>query len=223
MQHRIVFVVGLSRTGTSILVKCLENSGYNIGKRAFGHKYKSQDGVFGYANNEIFSSLKDQLKGRVVDINKPIEVTEDIAKLVRSVFQYAQLYKVDVLKNPWFHNLIGIYAAVNAEFFDHKFIWTHRDPLERAKSEVRLKYMRSVPPGNSFKNYKVKKLMRWDYEYQDVHSLYFNKRNGINVYFEDLLNDTQSVSRKLSNFLGREFDSSTISKHETFKATGVPQ
>ena len=130
---------------------------------------------------------------------------------------------IEVLKDPWFYGLFGVYAKVNPKFFEHKFIWTQRDPIESAKSKVRLKYMSNIPNGNSRTEYKVRGLLKWDYLYQAVHSLYFNKCDGINVYFEDLLNDTQNVSTQLAKFLGRDFDTSMISTKETYKEKGTPQ
>jgi len=221
MQHKIVFVVGMPRTGTSILVKCLEKSGYNIGEKVYGHKYKSQDGAFRFSNRKIMRLLCEQLKHH--NPKKPVSISEDMADEVKKVFRYVMLYRIDVLKDPLFYELLGIYAAVNPGLFEHKFIWTHRDPLETAKSAVRLKYMSGVPELEPRSNFTVNRGLKRSDAYNAVHETYRPKCDGIDVYFEDLLNDTQSVSRKLSNFLGREFDASMISKHETFKATGVPQ
>jgi hypothetical protein len=223
MPHKIVFVVGMARTGTSIIVKCLEKSGYNIGKKVYGHKYKSQDGVFGYANRKLHVLLKEHMKDQVFDPKKIIRITEPMANEIKQVFNYALTYRVEVLKDPWFHEFFGMYDAVYPQLYEHKFIWTHRDPLESTKSKVRLKYMSNIPENAARSAYKVKSLLKWVGSYNDVHSLYFNKCDSINVYFEDMLNDTKRVGEELSEFLGRPFDTSMISTKETYKEKGTPQ
>ena len=223
MPHNIVFVVGPPRTGTSVLVKCLEKSGYNIGKQMLGHKYLSQNTVFRRANRKIKRLLYEQLVGSGHDPKKPVEIGEPIAEEIKKFWRYATLYKIEVLKDPLFYEIFGVYWMVNPLFREQKFIWTHRDPLEAAKSAVRLKYIKNVPEAEPLTSYTVKGRLKTFDTYENIHATYYNRTDGVNVHFEDLLNDTESVGKELSEFLERPFDTSMISTKETFKEKGEPQ
>ena len=222
MPHNVIFVVGTPRTGTSILVKCLEKSGYNIGKKLFGHKYKSQDVVFRGYNRRVKELLIKQLL-KTKNLKQPIAPDGEIQATIADFWKYAALWNIEVLKDPLFYEIFGVWWNVSSVFRDQKFIWTHRNPMDVAKSAVRLKYLRGVPELEPITSYKVMGILKFYEAYQNIHEVYFPKCTGINVYFEDLLNDTQAVADELSEFIGRKFDTSLISKKETYKKTGIPQ
>lgn len=223
MPHKTVFVVGPPRTGTSIIVKCLEKSGLNIGKNLFGHKYKSQDVIFRKHNRNIKQLLYEQLAREKPDLKKPIEIGKPIQDEVNKVWRYVLLWHIEVLKDPLFYEIFGVYWHVSKHFREQKFIWTHRDPLETAKSAVRLKYLSNVPGAEPYTSYKTLGRLKKIDTYNLIHEQYFPKSDSINVYFEDLLHDTQGVSEKVTNWLGREFDVSLVSRNDTFAEKGEPQ
>jgi hypothetical protein len=219
IQHNAIFIVGPPRTGTSILFKCLEKSGYRVGTRLFGHKYKSQDFVFRDINREIYRLIVDLLNDRTS--SAPLVINEPIIKKMREFWRYALLNRIDIFKDPLLYQIFGAYWNADESFRSQKFIWTHRDPLETAKSTVRLKCISNIPEKGAC--FTVGKHLKWLSGYNNIHETYRPQCDGIDVYFEDLLNNTRNVKEELSEFLGRPFDTSMISTKETYKEKGTPQ
>jgi hypothetical protein len=222
MKIDTVFVVGPPRTGTSIVLKCLEKSGYNTGKNLFGHKYKSQDKFFRETNRGVVRLLYKQLR-ETSSLEKPIRIGKPIVDEINKFWKYAILYQIEAIKDPLFYEIFGVYWNCSELFRKQKIIWMHRDPVETAKSAVRLKYISNVPPHETLTSYTVGARLKKIYDYNNVHEMYFSRSNGINVYFEDLLSDPEKVKYEMSGFLGRGFDTSLIAKSETYSEKGTPQ
>jgi len=187
-----------------------------------GHKYKSQDIPFRASNREIKTLLIKQLLKSKNDIKKPVVIGERISQKVDKVWEYIILYQIDALKDPLFYEIFGVYWNVSPIFRKQKFIWTHRDPLEAAKSAVRLKQLKNVPEG-PLTEYTVQARLKKIDGYNQVHEHYFPKCDGINVHFEQLLSDPDKIGLELSDFLGREIDMSEVNPKETYKVAKTPQ
>jgi len=223
MKLDVVFIVGPARTGTSVLTMCLKNSGYKIGKHMLGHKYPSQDRMFMTINREIKRLLYKQLLESKQSLDKPIVIGKPIHDEINKFWRYAALYRIEAVKDPLFYEIFGVYWNASEIFRDQKFIWTHRNKMDAAKSAVRLKYMAGVPEKEPYTSYTTKGRLKRLEAYDNIHKIYFDKCNGINIEFEDIVNNPLKVKEQLSKFLGKTIDTSIIDEKETYQKTGLPQ
>jgi hypothetical protein len=99
----------------------------------------------------------------------------------------------------------------------------HRDPLETAKSAVRLRYMKDMPPGDPKSEFTTTRQMYNSHMQGVVHEKYFPKSDSVNVYLEELVDNPEKTGDKISGFLNREIDLSRVSIVETFKEAREPQ
>jgi len=194
----MIFVGGMGRSGTSVLMECLKNSGYNIGRECLlhGHKYKSEYIPLFTTLNWLFISIfeRDKL------INKSEwDVLNSMANF--TIIEGVEVLKV--LKLSFFLPFLKHHDIAK----DPKFILMFRDIDEAIASSYRLS-------GFPVSNYDVIK------SYIDSWNNISEGHPTIRIKHEDLINNTEEVKKKLSVFLDRDIDMSIISPKETYEVSG---
>lgn len=133
---------------------CLNKSGVKIAGHHIGWKYKSELKVFRNLNYDIALEigcgrlLGDSFYGKQAheqksDILTPARLDLNFNKrlhnYINDFINYTKKEGIDLIKDPQAPPSL-CYLVQNYKFFkDAKYIWMHRDPLEAAKSLVRLK------------------------------------------------------------------------------------
>jgi hypothetical protein len=94
-----------------------------------------------------------------------------------------------------------------------------REPLEIAKSQVRLQRQFNTPP----EKVTVKQILNIYEDFKKIYLKYRMEVPSIVVHYDNLINRPEVVAKRLSNFIGREIDLSEISPKETWKHRRVAQ
>ena len=133
----MLVIAAFGRTGTSILFKCLEKSGFYGGPedKLFGHYYKTQHREFGNINREIRMWAKTQ--NTTVPLRK-WQVPEQIYPILCKLGSEMEDQGINMLKDPQSAPVMQLWIDIVPQFKNPKFIRIERDPLEVAKSCVRL-------------------------------------------------------------------------------------
>lgn len=82
---------------------------------------------------------------------------------------------------------------------EYKIIYLLRDPLQQAKSQIKLMHETGIFLQGSQPHKKIKKSIEID---NIKASLYYQKFAHIKISFEDLISDTKNVCQKLQLFIG---------------------
>jgi len=198
----LIFIVGHARTGTSVLFKCLENSGFYPGVNLFGHKYKTQDLTLNWYRRQIYDK-------------EPVDFND--------FWEYADKNRIEVLKDPELWMVFGALFHTNERFANSRFIWTIRPSKDVAMSAVRLQRMRNMPPCPPNPKKTIVGQIESYEKYCDVLENYYRKTDSLLVDFEQLLKSPEKVGDRLSSFLGRTISMDIVSDKETYDEKGVPQ
>jgi len=224
----MIIVAGWARTGTSIMVKCLEKSGYNLGpeKHLTGAQYKTENNQFRVCNFLImyysgFKSIsKQQYNEQIYTDDFFVGIPENGKKIpfgvkqqMRRFVNYAKSNNIEVLKDPQSAFAMQEWMEFDQIFQNAKFIWMKRDPIEAAKSFIRLKIPRIPQYRGVLTTTKALKTLKL--HDQMWGKILKNKEHHI-VWLEDLLNFPKITQELLSQFLGRKFDISMIDASMTY-------
>ena len=203
------------RTGSSILVKCLEKSGYHLGGPLNGHYYASEYGPVLMVNRLIFNKFQINWDDGKVLYQKVEEEDPYLFELIKKCANKIERDGVEVIKDTQFGVVADIWAQVSPLFANALYIYLERDELETAKSEVRQRYkihshLPKVKTRFSQRRYQFHKTAWEDF---------LPKVKHVRVQYEEMLSYPRSVGRDLSMFLGREIDMSLIDPNKTYKAS----
>jgi len=225
----MIIVAGWARTGTSVMVKCLEKSGFNLGpeKHLTGAQYKTENNQFRVCNFLImyymgFQSIsKQRHEGQVftddffIDTpNNNRQLPFGVKQQMRRFVNYLKENKVEVLKDPQSAFAMKEWLKIDQIFRNAKFIWMKRNPMEAAKSFIRLKipripqYRGVLTTRKALKTFQLHDKM-WEELLKD--------KDHCVVWLEELLNFPDTVGYFLSEFLGRDFDNSLIDRSMTYE------
>ena len=189
----MIIVAGCPRSGTSIMFRCLQASGFDGGEKLAGRENRTECTEFA------------AIITNVVETRSP--------KMVRKITKYQGQ---EILKSPYASLAIKYLYHRNKLFQKAKYIWMQRDLDEVAKSLVRkqrkygyLKWERFTTVRGAVR--QVKDLdAKWRYFF------FYNPVVNIKVWLDDLIENTESVGRRVSNFIGRELDTNLVTKDETW-------
>ncbi len=193
----MIIVAGWGRTGTSIMFRCLQESDFYGGKpeELGGHEAKTE--------HLAFRSLNYRFA-----IRNPAPIIH------QSLFlEYLERRGVNLLKDPQLAVCIRTWLEKSHIFREAKYIWCRRDQLEAAKSMVRLKIPRFPDMRGILTTRAALQTCKchekvWGEVLQDL--------DHCVVWLEDLLHHTATTAKFVSEFIGREFDTSLISVKETY-------
>jgi hypothetical protein len=211
----MIFLSGFARTGTSVLFKCLQNSGFNGGNNLWGHKYETQDIKLNRLRSHIgTSSVLPQLQSYGETQSE---------KQIEKFFVYCTVENIEILKDPHLWLAFKKFYDYSDRFRKSKFIWTMREPLEIAKSQTRLQCQFDVPPVALNGKLTVQRWLRLYGGFEKIYEKFRDRVDSLVVNFEDLVYRPESIKAVISKFIGRTLDISAISPDETFKARRVAQ
>jgi hypothetical protein len=202
----MIVIAGYPRSGTTIMFRCLVASGFNPGPSGLlvGGDHKSENKKFANLLRAVIHSEKMTVRARKGGYLR--------GRLIKKVSNYEGQ---EVLKHPMAADGIKHLYDHNERFRDAKYIWMRRDLIEIAKS-----YMRKQ------KAFGHKKPETFDEAFRVVKDLdkkwkkFLPLVDHIEVWLEDLLRETDSVGDRVSEFIGREFNTDLVTKNETYAETG---
>jgi len=209
----MLIVAGYPRTGTSILFKCLEKSGFNGGTEddLKGHYYKSQHIDFGDYSHQltIFASrmgIPFPLRAR--DLPTPMVLQ------MQKIGTEMEDQGINLIKDP--NGALATQAWIDAvpTFKNPEFIMIERDGLETAKSCIRLWHKLEMNKSATVR------LIQHTYE---LHKELWEKTSRgypkITINHAEFFDNLESVKKRVSKFIGREFDTSLIDPNKTYAAS----
>jgi hypothetical protein len=229
-RNNMIIVAGWARTGTSIVFRCLQESGLYGGEQSqlAGFPQKTELIDYRICNFHIMyymgfkplitKDLKDQ-KIRVVDDffsetpaskrTLPYGVKERMSALLYTIKRDG----IQILKDPQLAFAIKEWLKFDEMFANAKYIWCRRDPLETAKSCIRLKIPR-------FPNYRGVLTTRRALKTYELHDKIWQETlsnlSHIEVHLEHLVLDPQAEGERISEFIGVPFDTSLVTEKETY-------
>ena len=190
----MIFVGGVPRSCTSILMMCLKNSGYYLGAESHlhGHKYKSEYQPLGLTIQWV--------------LNNKIKITQLEFTILQNVATFTISEKVEAIKVFGFCFVLPLLKD-HKILKDAKFIIMSRDVGDAVLSAKRVNEKKVVNE-NSFSGL----LKTWDFFTKDY--------QRIKLTYHDVIYKTNEVRDRLSTFLGREIDMSVIDPRMTYEASG---
>ena len=204
------------RTGSSVLVKCLEKSGYNLGQPLNGHCYKSEYVPMLMLNRLIFQKFPlDWNKGKIL-YDEVAEKDPYVLDLIRRLAQKLHTDKVDVVKDTQFAVVADIYHRTSKMFRGAKYIYLERNLRETAKSEVRQQH-------KTYTHLPKMTVLQAEDRYRfhmKAWKEFLPSVYHIKIDYSDLINTPGAAGEKLSGFLGRDIDMSLINPKKTYAASG---
>ena len=176
------------------MFRCLQASGFDGGKKLAGR-------VNGTECTE-FAALIDS----VIKYRNP--------RLVRKVSYYEGH---EILKSPYASLAIKYLYNRNKRFKDARYIWMQRDLDEVAKSLVRKQRKYGYIEWEKFTTVRgaLRQVMELDEKWRDF--FFHHPVDHIQVWLDDLIENTDSVGQRISNFIGRKFDTGLVTRDETWK------
>lgn len=228
----MIVVAGFSRTGTSVIFECLKRSGFYPGeeKDLFGHKYLSQYLPFQELNraliniivtNRRYLSHADILNAVVAHKKEKIEKT--LEQAVKNVLNKIVDEKIEIIKDPYLGLIVNVWYTCSPLFREAKYIWLKRDAMEIAKSLVRMQKFHGMPIILKAFKFTVSEAYKLCQLHTNGWEMMMPYLNHIEVQFEDLFKDVEKVKDRISEFIGRPFNTDLISLEETWKIKRKPQ
>jgi hypothetical protein len=139
----------------------------------------------------------------------PFGVKEQMRKFV----SYAKENNIEVLKDPQSAFAMKEWLKFDQMFQTAKFIWMKRNPMETAKSYIRLKIPRIPQYRGVLTTKKALKTLRL---HEKIWGELLKNKEHCVIRLEELLNFPDSTGHYLSEFLGRDFDTSLVDRSMTY-------
>lgn len=191
-DKELIIIIGMHRSGTSLMSSIISSLGYSLGKNI--NKDKDYANSLGYYENDEFTKIHDQLfERRSSSWNKiiyenfsnffHIEVEEYINLILN---EFDSKNKI-LIKDPRASFLLPLILTANNNL-NLKFIVMKRNKNDCIKS---LMHIHNIDINDSKNLY--------DLTYQNINK--FINSNFIEINYEDFGNNFQKIENKLINFL----------------------
>ncbi len=233
----MIVVCGIGRTGTSVIMECLIKSGYNARDHNLFPLLDLEDKrsrqeilentTWGMMNAEISVErgvvrsykIHPNAIGIIMGLRKNNPISSKILCRMARTIEYFHESNIEILKDP-----MGIYAYKRwienfGIFKNAKWIWTRREPLERAKSEVRHKI--ELHGSEIFRGFTTNESLKVARRYEKELAKVLPTVNYIEIWLEDILNKTKEIGDKLSEFIGGQIDMSPVNIKEVWVGRNV--
>jgi len=225
----MIIVAGWARTGTSIMFRCLQESGFYGGeqKHLTGLPYKTEHNMFRVCNFLIMYysgfqsiSVKKYKQQQLVDdffVDTPKEkkiLPYPVRQKMQQFLQRIESDGVNILKDPQSAFAMKEWLKFDEMFANAKYIWCRRNPLEAAKSFVRLKIPR-IPQYRGVLT--TRKAMKTYALHDNIWEETLHNLSYIQVDLEQLIMDTKTTAERISEFIGVPFDTSLVTEKATYK------
>lgn len=216
----MIVIVGFARSGTSIMFKTLEAAGLRVGE-CHGFLYRTENThwarfnrLLGWKLNgeyllgkkictkEVYKIGGRRAKLIILDIltNVPnVPLPKELHQIIEKGEDFFSFHQIEVLKDPNMCPLLKYWVEHSDYFKNAKYIWMTRDPLQAAKSLVRMK----LPRWQFYRKVLTTKkaLQIYHYHNNEVAKV-MPSVNHIKVKFEDMRDDTNDQRKKIEEFLG---------------------
>lgn len=238
-QNKLDMVVlpGLARSGTSITYRCLDlTPGFKPKHelKLLGSKTQTEHAtwrVVNYTVGKYFGaealmpgSVWDKSFGDVlIGEREDKEITEDIRTEMDHMVGIFVWQDIKLLKEPMCVYTIPAWIDNYECFKNAKYIWNRRDIRQSAKSMVRLKvpdrmerHTFEIGP-TGYRNVLTVKGAEKIYEvHEKILEDAMKKVNHIEVWHHDLINKPKETFARMSEFIGREIDTSPFNMGEVW-------
>lgn len=235
----LVILPGIHRSCTSVLFQCIYST------EGFQEKHPLK--LIGFPNtehrlwrvaNHLLSKhlgaecflpdsnrekyMADFFRGEF-DVNTPL--TKEIKEEMDDFIGLITWQDLKVIKEP--NCQIPLQTWINNYecFRNAKYIWTRRDPLEAAKSLVRLKVPNRIDargivgPTGYRGNLKVKTACKLNKYWDGILAKIMPSVKHIEVWHSDLINNPKETFGMISNFLGKEINTEPFDRGKVWKNT----
>ncbi len=195
-EKKIIFIVGMPRTGTSMVEQIISNHSEVEGG--------GEISILSFYFDKFFNDKKKEK-----DIHKNLSlIKEEYLNYLNKISQSEIITDKAPLNFRW----IGL---INFMFPESKIIHCTRNPLENCWSIFKNEFERGMFFSNSFDDisnyYKL---------YKNLMS-YWKKQSEINIFdlsYEDLVNDSENKIKKLINFCGLDWQDSCLEFYKNKKS-----
>ena len=226
----MIVVAGWARTGTSIMFRCLQESGFYGGEpeQLTGTPYKTEHSqwrvckffmMYYLGFKPIMTKDIAEQNMRVVDDffvdtpEIPRTLPSHVEEKMQQFLQRAKLDGINILKDPQSAFAMQEWLRFDEMFATAKYIWCRRDPLEAAKSMVRLK----LPRIKQYRGVLTTRKALKTYELHDkIWEKTLNNLSHIQVQLEHLVMDPETEAERISEFIGVPFDTSMVTEKATY-------
>ena len=185
----MIIILG-ARSGTSVLFRCLEKSGFN--GDSSGYRRRNND-----SEHRQFRFMNIRLRKAA----NPADVILEAKKLWSDILDR----QVEIVKEPLFAWVWPTWFKVIPEFRLYKYIWLRRDMRDRAYSLLKYQTIQGYRDRSLDKCYKYCQAMD-----SSIRHLVSHTPNYLVVEFDDLVN-LRHVDA-ISEFIERDLDTSLIDK-----------
>jgi len=208
---------------------CLKNSGAKIAGYHIGWGYESELKVFRNLNYDVALGvgcgrlLGDSFYGKQAHDQKSdvlipggldFEFKPALHDEITTFINYIKKEGIDLIKDPQAPPSL-CYLVNNYEFFKGaKYVWMHRDPLEAAKSFIRLKLRPALACGfrGHITTLKAKAIYEW---HEALLEYVFENTQCIKVDMKKFIAGEET--KKIEQFLGLELNMDAIDLKRTFE------
>ena len=213
----MIIVVGLYRTGTSVMMECLKRSGFNCGKESYlvGHKYKTELAMFKTLGSSILQRQKTLEVFKRSDISY---VDIDIIKATASMFNDLN---INAFKDVYWSPFYTLWKEFIPGLKEAKIIYTVRPLPEVNRSMLRLQEKLNLMVRKYSEQFKL--TSAYNLFYKKFLSEHIDSSNIFQIWHQDLIDNTETVKNNLSEFVGRDIDMSIVSENETWKIKRTAQ
>ena len=220
MNYKKIFIVGVGRSGTSLLHALLGSHPSILGikeNQILKWIIKTQSHV-DLENKNYREQFKNQLKDHTnwdrlnIDdliLNKLLENSTNGFEFYNHIINHlSDSKKIICDKDP---NLLDYVDQVN-DFIDKKrIIHIYRNPLAVVNSRIKVEWSRS-------KSIILQSLIYNSQLYNFVRTNVYLKKEVLSISYEDLVNNTEDTCKTMCNFIGIPFDFNMLNHTKTSKS-----
>lgn len=210
------------------MYQCLERSGFygDEVKWRSGFKYNTEHLKFRICNFMIlmhtgFKPFVGTGKSgfHIIDLfDETPEVTQELPyQTKQKMYEFLAYIKengINLLKDPQAGFCIKEWIKLSRTFGEAKYVWMRRSSLPAAKSFVRLKVPRIPQYRGTLTTRKAERIYK---QHEAKWAEAMKEVDHIEVWLEKFLAKTEEEADRISSFIGKELDTSLVTKKETFE------
>jgi len=204
----MIIVMGIPRSGTSVMVEALRKNGYYPGGKRYliGRKYPSE---LAFMKDAHIAALS--FHGNAWGFYRWDDLVLPLQQSLKAVNQFIIEEGINVVKDNYLPPFYHCWCHLNDDFQNAKVIRTRRNLREASKSMVRLQSSLGRKPRSVNSQLKLNRL------YNRVQGDLLQYIDHVEVWHEDMVKEPKKTENEIAEYLGHDFDLSIISQKETWK------